>query len=182
MAAVKSSDVKDYLKIGLYLGGAFLAYKAIKGLAETFGLIQTEAENTLDHTSDQASGDSSTLNSSPFIAFNGNYAAAIVKAYNKKYGAGKFNANFQLKFPPVAFLDLVHSIYNSKGTFNDNEEATFGVFRQIQTQYQLSLLSSLFYVYYKKDLLEYLKGFLNADEMLIITNIVKNYPQYFKQS
>jgi hypothetical protein len=183
--AAKAEDVKEYLKIGLYVAGAYFGFKALKGLAETFGIIQTGAENTLDTGSDEAAGDSTAAyaNDSPMKAFNGNYSTALIIAYNKKYGAGSFNATAQLKIGQPAMINLATQIFKAKGgsiILDDNEDAVYSAFASIQTQYQLSILSSVFNYLYKKDLLNYLKSFLDADELLPIINKVNKLPQYFK--
>jgi hypothetical protein len=181
MAKVTSTQVGEYLKIGLYVGGGFLAYKAIKNLAETFGLVKTEQEQQVDTATDQASG--STVQTpekpNPFLAFNPTYAKALVEAYRKKYG-NTWNNKAQLKIASKDYLKLAKLLNDSKGFFNDDEDKLYSVFRLIQTQFQLSSLSIIFNFYYKKDLLEYLKSFLSAEEIAPILNQVKNYPQYFK--
>lgn len=180
MAKVTSGQVGEYIKIAAYLGAGYLAYKAIKGLAETFGLIKTEAEDKLDTSTDVASGDASILIDNPLIAFNGNYATAIIIAFNKKFGRGKFNATFQNFVGTKTLPELSRKLWESSHFFNDDEEAVYGIFRSLRSQYQLSILSSLFFHAYGKDLLEYLKKFLDANEMEKIIDIVKNYPKYIQ--
>jgi len=185
MAKVQSSDVKEYLKIGLYAAGAYFGFKALKSLAETFGIIQSGNESDLDTGSDNAAGDSTASypSDSPMKAFNGNYATALIVDFNKKYKPKVFNAVYQLKIGQPAMLKLVQQIFEAKGIpyiSNDKEDSVYSVFNSIQTQYQLSILSSIFNYFYKRDLLEYLKSFLNADEMHPVTERVNNYPKYFK--
>lgn len=181
MAKVTSTQVGEYLKIGLYVGGGFLAYKLIKNLAETFGLIKTAQEQQLDTAIDQSSG--STIQTpdkpNPYLAFNPTYAKALVEAYKKKYG-NTWNNQAQLKISTTDFLKLAKLINEAQGFFNDDEDKLYSVFRLIQTQFQLSSLALIFNFYYKKDLLQYLKSFLSAEEIAPILDQVKNYPQYFK--
>ena len=86
----------------------------------------------------------------------------------------------QEKIDRPKFLELAKDILDAKGYFNDDEDKLYNVFKTIQTQFQLSLLSRVFSTYYKKDLLEYLKSILNADEIAPILKQVQNYPQYLK--
>ena len=180
MAQTKTNPA-EYIKYAFWIGGAYLGFIALKKIGETFGLLQTKEEQFLDTASEKASGDSTiaTDTNNPFIAFNGNYAYALVKAFYKKYPKGKWMNNAQLGMSKTDYLNLAKGLYNASGVFNDDEDSVYGVFRKVQTQYQLSILSGIFYFFYKKDLLEYLKGFMNADEMDKLLQMVKNYPQYF---
>lgn len=181
MAKVTSGQVGEYLKIGLYMAGAFIAYKAIKGLAETFGIIKTKEESGLETATEQASQSSteaSTTNA--LLSFSPLYSNALVEAYLKKFAGKTWDTKKQEKIDRSKFLELAKDILDAKGYFNDDENKLYNVFRIIQTQYQLSLLARVFGTYHKKDLLEYLKSILNADEIAPILNQVKNYPQYFK--
>jgi len=49
----------------------------------------------------------------------------------------------------------------------------------LQTQYQLSFLSRTFSFYYKKDMLSYLKTFMDDNNLRDVLEIIKNYPQYY---
>lgn len=181
MAKVTSGQVQEYLKIGLYMAGAFVAYKAIKGLAETFGIIKTKQEEGLE-TATQEAGQSATQasNTNPFLSFNPNYSNALIIAFKKKFPAKTFNITQQEGLERKKYLELAKDILDAKGYFNDDEDKLYYIFRTIQTQYQLSVLSRIFSAYYKKDLLEYLKTFLKAEELEPILTQVKNYPQYLK--
>lgn len=179
--AQTTDNTGQYIKYAFMIGGAFLGFIALKKLGETFGLIQTKAEANVDTASEKASGDSTiaTDSNNPYIAFNGNYAYALVKAFYKKYPKGKWMNNAQLGMSHSDFLKLAKQLFDAKGLFDDDEDSVYGAFRKIQTQYQLSILSGIFYFFYKKDLLEYLKKFMNADEMDKLLSMIKNYPQYF---
>ena len=182
MAKVTSSQVGEYLKIGLYMAGAFIAYKAIKKLAETFGLTKTEEEQGLDTATEEAGGSAtqSQENSNPLLAFNPNYSNALVTAWQKKFPNQTWNTAKQEAIPRTTYKAYALLILDAKGFFNDDEDRLYAVFRVIQTQYQLSLLSRVFSFYYKKDILEYLKSILNANKITPILKQVRNYPQYLK--
>jgi len=62
------------------------------------------------------------------------------------------------------------TIYNSD-TYWDDEEAVYGVLRRLKNNTDLSLVSSSFFEQYNKDLLEYMKDFLNEGEMIKVYNI-----------
>ena len=181
MAKVTSSQVGEYVKIGLYMAGAFIAYKAIKKLAETFGLVKTKEEEGLETATEQASQSSTEASATnPLLSFNPNYSTALVTAYKKKFPDKAWNIAKQEGISRDQYKAFSRDLLNAKGIFNDDEQKIYSIFRTLQTQFQLSLLSRVFSFYWKKDLLEYLKTTLSAEEIAPILNQVKNYPQYLK--
>ena len=86
MAQTKTNPA-EYIKYAFWIGGAYLGFIALKKIGETFGLLQTKEEQFLDTASEKASGDSTiaTDTNNPFIAFNGNYAYALVKARSEEH-------------------------------------------------------------------------------------------------
>jgi len=181
MAKITSSQVSEYLKIGLYMAGAFVVYKAVKKLAETFGVIKTETEEKLETATEEAGASSTEASSTnPFLAFNPNYSTALVTAYKKKFPSREWNIAKQEGISRDQYKAFSRDLLNAKGIINDDEVRIYSIFRTLQTQFQLSLLSRVFTFYWKKDLLEYLKTILNAEELDPILKQVKNYPQYLK--
>ena len=180
MANLKSQQVTEYVKIGLYLSLAYFGFKAIKSLAETFGLSKTESEVLTDEATTDVAQSTTEASSNPFLSFSPMYSNALVTAWKKSHPNQVWNIPKQEKLPRLQYLDLAKDINESNGYFNDDENRLYSVFSKIETQYQLSLLSRVFTTYYKKDLFNYLKSFLNASELQPILNKVKNYPQYFK--
>lgn len=181
MAKVTSGQIGEYFKIGLYIAGAFFAYKGIVKLAETFGIKKTEEEEKVEEATESSAATSTeAVITNPFLAFNPLYSKALVAAYNKKYPSKVWNTARQEGMERERYKFFARELLNAKGIINDDENRIYSIFRTIQTQYQLSLLSLVFSYYWKKDLLEYLKGVLNADELKPILDQVKNYPQYLK--
>lgn len=181
MAKVTSSQMGEYLKIGLYMAGAFIAYKAVKKLAETFGLIKTKQEEGLETATEEAGASSTEASATnPFLSFNPNYSVALVKAYKKKFPSRAWDIAKQEAISREQYKAFSRDLLNAKGIINDDEDRIYSIFRSIQTQFQLSLLSRVFSFYWKKDLLEYLKSILSADELDPILKQVQNYPQYLK--
>lgn len=181
MAKVTSGQVGEYFKIGLYIAGAFFAYKGIKKLGETFGLIKTKEEENVEEATEGASASSTTaVPTNPFLAFNPLYSNALVSAFKKKYPSKVWNIEKQEGMAREQYKAFARDLLNAKSIINDDEDRIYSIFKNIQTQFQLSVLSRVFNVYWKKDLLEFLKGVLNADELKPILDQVKNYPQYIK--
>ena len=60
----------------------------------------------------------------------------------------------------------------------DTEEKVYGVFRLLKSQMQNSYLVYRFYELYKIDLLEYLKTFMNTEQLAQVQTIIKNKPIY----
>ena len=170
-----------YLKIGFQIALAVAGVIALKKVAEMFGLIKTAAESKVEDATSEATATSTEVTANnPMLSFNPNYSVALLKAFRKKYPKGQWFNTPQLAFAPAEYNALAKKLYDSKSIFGDDEDKLYSVFRRVQTQYQLSVLSLLFTGLYNKDLLEYLKGFTNAEEMERVIDLVKNYPQYYK--
>ena len=178
------ADRSDDQKIGLAikLVGLGVGVYALKKVGEFLGVFKTAEEEKVDTSTASASESAEEIQSgNPYIAFNPNYAVAIVQAYNKKFKPKVFNGNYQMRVSPLQYKMYADQLYNAKGgIFNDNEDSVYDIFRSITTQWQLSLLASTFHAFYKKDLLEYLKGFLDANELSTLLQIISNYPHYRK--
>lgn len=65
---------------------------------------------------------------------------------------------------------------NSMGTFNDDEEAIYGVFRSIRYKSQVASIVTAFYKLYNKDLLASLKSHLKDSELANVGNIINSKP------
>lgn len=187
MPKIQSSQVKDYLKIAAYLGVGYLAYKAIKGLAETFGIIKTQAQQQIDTTTQSAGGSTIEVQSSnPFLSFSPQYAVSLITAWQKKYPNKKWDNKMQMKFDTLQYKGygikpdgFADRIYKAKGLFKDDENSVLDVFRNLQTQFQVSQLARFFSAYYKQDMLSYLKTFMDDGNLKEVLDIIKNYPQYY---
>lgn len=175
------SSTSENLKIGLQIGMAVVGFFAIKKLGETFGLFKSSEETASDNATSKAGEDSTeTKPNNPYLSFNPNYWKALIKSFKLKYPTKTMDNNYQQNLPTSRTIyQLAEQVYLSKGIFNDNEDALFDVFSNLQTQYQLSWLSWVFSSKYKKDMLEYLKGFLSFDEQSKMLDKVKNYKQYY---
>jgi hypothetical protein len=78
---------------------------------------------------------------------------------------------------------LAGKIYNAWGVFNDDEEAIYGVFRQLKNQLQLSQLADKYFTLYNQDLLQRLKNpwyygkdGLDDEQFNVIAQIVNKLP------
>jgi hypothetical protein len=61
-------------------------------------------------------------------------------------------------------MKLATRIYDAEGVFDDDEEDVYKVIGSLKNKAQLSYLAEQFQVKYGKDMREYIKGFLSADE------------------
>jgi hypothetical protein len=180
-------------QILLYGGGAlalgFLVYK----FAQKIGLVKTkeeeEAAKNAASLDTGASGNANVVNASnPALSLNPKYWLAIFKKYqkdNKKtnltiaeiskilnpdFTNGKsYNVNL------AATADL---IWNSKKVFflPDKEEKTYGAFRSLRNQAQVSKMADIFFDAFKTDLLGYMQSFMNDTQQAKIYEIVKSKP------
>jgi len=165
--------VKDVIYIALGIGALVGLYK----VAQKFGIFQTSEEKQSDDVTKKASGSATKIDkNNPFLSFNPNYFITIGKAVAKQ-----FKVNFKFQTQNIDLISLTEQIKTSYGWFHDDNEKLYSVFRTIQTQFQLSAIAFYFQKVYKKDMLEFMKSFLNESEMKKIYDIVANYPLLIKQ-
>ena len=72
---------------------------------------------------------------------------------------------------PEAKKRLSDKLWDAKGWYNDDEDAVYAVFREMNYQTSLSSLADYFLSYKGKDLLTWLQGFLSEGEMKNISKI-----------
>jgi len=173
------NDPTQYLLPALKLtGAAALVYTAYHFM-QKFGIFSTAEEREAAKLVEAAGKDASVVDDkNALLAFNPNYRDALIKAYKAKTGK-TFDTKKQLgQLTYTAFADIAFNIKNAKGTFKDDNNKLYGQFRRIQTQFQLSDVSSIFNKAYKQDLLEYIRSFTNPTELAVVLKMVKGMPQY----
>ena len=124
MANLKSQQVTEYVKIGLYLSLAYFGFKAIKSLAESFGLSKTESEVLTDEATTDVAQSTTEASSNPFLSFSPMYSNALVTAWKKSHPNQAWNITKQEKLPRLQYLDLAKDINESNGYFNDDVVTT----------------------------------------------------------
>ena len=159
---MKQQDVFKWALTGV---GIYALYK----VGTKIGLFQTSEDIQQQQTLNtfQQGGSNATLGSYWSPAYWNNVA--------KKYGtATVIGSN-------VANA-LVDTLWDATGIINDDEEAIYGVFRNLQYLSQISYLSQVFYAKHKQDLYGYLSNYLNTDELNTIANIVSKFKITSKSS
>ena len=73
-------------------------------------------------------------------------------------------------------LILAKRINNAFGTFNDDEEAIYAVFRELRYQTQIASIVDAYRSAYKLDLLTTLKAKLSDTELAEVINIITTIP------
>ena len=73
---------------------------------------------------------------------------------------------------------LSKQIYEAEGVVNDDEDSVYKVFSGLKSKVQVSYLAEQFQKIYKTDLRDYLKGFLDEEEMEKVNRIVALLPAY----
>lgn len=76
--------------------------------------------------------------------------------------------------PPSVALNKAVEINNAFGIFNDNEDALFGAFQNLEYKHQISQVAESFYNKYKKDLRNTLISKLSKSEVSRIVNIINS--------
>lgn len=111
-----------------------------------------------------------------------------------KYISDLFSGNNRVKFaaealkmgklpflgvPQNGYLAEVYAkqIWDAKGTFKDNEDSVYNVFRDINDQYSIPFVAYKFSELFQRDLLGFLPTFMDNDELAIVYNIIKNNPK-----
>lgn len=78
--------------------------------------------------------------------------------------------------------NMAKIIYDSIGALNDCEECVIGVFKSLKFQTQCSYLAEIFFINYKQDLLQFIRGGwwpyegLSDAHLTTIVNYVKGLP------
>jgi hypothetical protein len=144
---------EDAFKWVLYGTGAYAIYKI--GMA--IGLFKSSEEKAFDKFSENKGWD-------PF------FWQDMLDQMKKKGGKASIkilNKDLQSKY--------AKQLYDAEGTFNDDENAVYDVFRNMHNLTSLSILCYVFSQTYSESLYDYLTGFLSDSEMRNIYDIVKNY-------
>lgn len=75
---------------------------------------------------------------------------------------------------------MAERIKNAWGTFNDDEEAVYQVFRELKDKVQVSQLAGVYHQVYGVSLIEELKNKLDDSEIKIVVDIIKVKAAYRK--
>lgn len=91
-----------------------------------------------------------------------------------------FSSDLAVKYQIPAYVTPAHlaadKLYNSKGTFNDDENMIYSVYRDAKNLLYLSYVNWMFNHYYKQDLLPFLTDFLSDDEIYHIKQLIEKLP------
>lgn len=138
-------------------------YLVIKPLLQSLNLMDTREEK--DAAKLQSSVENAELSKD---YWNPNYL--------KQAGTG-----YNVYLMPEADMRLYSKrIYDAQGTFNDDEEAIYAVFRQMRYKTQVAFLAYWFNKLYKKDLYTFLRdGVFNKDELATLLTIINKLPTGF---
>jgi len=149
----QSIDPNVVIKYGVTLAGLFIVYK----LAQKIGIFPS------------AEGKAETQNLQAL-------ETSTVWDYNKFLSSLPGGALLLTQAGAAAYVD---DLWNATGTFNDDEEAIYGVFRAMKTQSQIAALAKRFNQIKNKDLYSYLRDYLNDTELLKVKGIIDQKPKYF---
>lgn len=156
---MKSEDTVNYAKAGAIMFGLWGSYKfVIKPILELLQVIDDEEEKKIKDLEEKMAN--LKLWSSDYYK---NYA--IPKGYTLKLVTVKTAKN------------ICKKINDAFGTFNDNEETIYGIFRNdIVSKSVLSWICQIYFETYNEDLYEYLKYKLSDEEFLKVLKIVDDKP------
>jgi hypothetical protein len=146
-------DPNTLIKAGVTLAGLFIVYRILQKV----GVFPSAESN-------QAAQNLQALESSNYW----NYNDFLQKAPGGHALLTQSGA--------AAYVD---DLWNATGYFNDDEEAIYGVFRAMRTQSQIAALAKRFNELKGQDLYNYLKNYLNEEELLTVKRIIDQKPKYF---
>ena len=146
-------DPNTLIKAGVTLAGIYLVYKVLQKV----GVIPTAEAN-------QAAQNLQQLQAANYWDYN-NFLAAAPPGHALLTQAGA-----------AAYVD---DLWDATGTFNDDEEQIYGVFRAMKTKSQVAALAKRFNQLKSFDLYNYLENYLNEEELLKVKGIIDQKPNYF---
>jgi hypothetical protein len=149
----KALDPNILIKSGVALAGLFIVYK----LAQKIGILPAPGEQQQQQNLQQLE-QASYWNYNAFLATLPAGALLLTQA-----GASAY----------------VDDLWNATGTFNDDEEAIYGVFRAMKTKSQVAALAKRFNQLKNQDLYSYLDNYLNDEEILKVKSIIDQKPNFF---
>jgi len=179
MPTVKQVD-KAIVPAVKIVGSGIVLYGLYK-VGQKVGIFETKEDRLLEEEKGGADESAISVNTSnPFLAFSPSYRIPLAKRWTKKYRTkfGPFSPSYQFKGATDGGI-LASRIHSAVSVWGDNEEQIYAAFRNILTQYQLSFVAQMFYNSYKQDLLQFLVSALSDSEMMVINNMVRNYPLYY---
>ena len=151
--AKKNIDPNVIIKAGVTVAGLFIVYKVLQKL----GVIKTSSEQQEEQSLLQ-------------------FEASNVWDYNKFLNNLPGGALLLTQGGAAAYVE---DLWDATGTFNDDEEAIYGVFRAMKTKSQIAALAKRFNQLKNKDLYGYLADYLSDSELLKVKAIVDQKPNYF---
>lgn len=172
---IQPGQALGWLGVGV---AGFLAYKLLNAL----GLIKTPGDKKEE--AEQAAAVARFDEYAKFTTDAG--FMAIAKRYKEEHNgnpvpttpAGKATKiicgdNWSTLAPAIA-----KGIYDSKGTFDDDEDLLYAKFRAMETVGALWSVNRFFQLYKKQDVMDYIREFTSDDERAEITRILDTKPFY----
>lgn len=156
-------ETQHIILIGMAVAGIF-GFKAISKMLEKLGIFKSQDTKDLDNAM--------TNPNSPWSPNFWKHGPAGMLGLRKEEAESR-----------------ARQIKGYAGAFNDNEELVINIFRKLETQSQVSMLSEAFQQLYNKDLLTFLRGGswwmfwadgLSEGELSQLNKMVLNKPKYFK--
>jgi len=145
----KSVITKAIIVIVIVLLGYFLI---VRPILMKIGIVESKEDKQRDKTA-------KTLGTSITSPFSPSY-------YKNKPGAALLTRSSADK--------MAKELNNAIGFWYDDENAVYGVLRQLKAKTQLSYLSDVFFQNYKMDLYQLFQRNLNDKEMDVINSIAAN--------
>jgi len=110
--------------------------------------------------------------------FQPEYEKVLYEAMKKKLRVSKPTSAQIKQFIPTTneLKTWTNNLWDAKQFFDDDESKSYGVFRSMNSQIDVWAFAKFFQGSKNKDLFGYLESYLDADEISMIYNIIKQKP------
>jgi hypothetical protein len=143
------------------IGAAIIGAIAVYKLMQLFGVIQTKEEQETEEADKK-------LDTLDFLS----YPTKWLKQFNDKNKGKSFKL---LKLSQQN--EACKTIYDAKGSFlYDDEFKALDKLKKLRSKFEIAQVSEKFYSLYGKDLLNYLKSFIEDDQYKYLVQILTEKP------
>lgn len=141
-------------------------------LLKKFHIIgTTEADKIQDKQEAKNATDAAALDTEVALQLTGSPLDGV------RFPSAKEFSN-QYHFSTKQVGDFGKQIYDAKGIFKDDEASAIAVAANMPSKYTFKVMAYYFNQSYKKDLLEYLKTFMNAEQLAAFDRAIAAKPDF----
>lgn len=164
---MNGKQAQEWIKPAMYIAAAYLGWRyAIAPLLEGLNLKDTAADREAEKVIQK------TESAPPQLDY-------WSPTFHARRGANipvKDVVKIMLPSAYGPYLRIADQIWDATGFFNDVESQIYAAFRLLRYKTEVSYVASIFQSKYKRDLYQFLKAYLNKDEMATLLQITDKLP------